>query len=797
MFHKSKKFTFKSKAATLLALRGRLSLSSIPKLFAFTVREWKQNSAGVLRRIRENFKDDLIVVRSSGNGEDNELSSKAGFFHSVLGVHSSSDYEVRAAINKVVKSYKRHKFSEEGLDQVFAQKMVENVSMSGVLFTQDMNTGAPYYVINYDDQSGKTDTVTSGKEYSNRTLFVSRIAVDKLHSPRFKNLLRAAEELEFVTGMDTLDIEYAVDAKDGVHIFQVRPISTKANWNRGITLHVNDSIQRVKDFVEERFKPLPHVFGSKSIFGQMSDWNPAEMIGNCPRPLAFSLYRKLITDRIWRLARGRMGYAEPRGANLITSLGGRPYVDVRYSFHSFLPSGIKPNIANKLVDAWVERLSLHRELHDKIEFEIALTAYLPDFKETMASLYPGLLSKDELRAYAKSLLVLTKRLIGQKICALKDELAQIETLERIRVELIHERLQSDICTARALLEACVEYGTLPFSILARHAFIASAFLRFLVRKHILTERDMAVFQRSVLTVATEFINDLHAIKKDENSRQAFLEKYGHLRPGTYDILSLRYDQRENWIRPDGKPKIPKKKTFKLTEIQNNVITKFLKKSGFDISGFELFDYIAGAIIAREHSKFVFTHAISDALEIIALWGKRHGLSREEISYIPIDMLLDSETVAEDRTVELYLRRQYEAKKQEHDIAMSIHLPLVINDPNDVLIAPLLLSRPNFITKKAVGGELLRIDGQFENIELLDNKILLIEGADPGYDWIFARPIKGLITKFGGANSHMAIRCAEFGLPAAIGCGEQIFDRLSKALFVELDCGEQQIVPLEY
>ena len=44
---------------------------------------------------------------------------------------------------------------------------------------------------------------------------------------------------------------------------------------------------------------------------------------------------------------------------------------------------------------------------------------------------------------------------------------------------------------------------------------------------------------------------------------------------------------------------------------------------------------------------------------------------------------------------------------------------------------------------------------------LRNKIVLIEGADPGFDWIFSQNIAGLITKYGGANSHMAIRSAEF------------------------------------
>jgi phosphoenolpyruvate-protein kinase (PTS system EI component) len=63
---------------------------------------------------------------------------------------------------------------------------------------------------------------------------------------------------------------------------------------------------------------------------------------------------------------------------------------------------------------------------------------------------------------------------------------------------------------------------------------------------------------------------------------------------------------------------------------------------------------------------------------------------------------------------------------------------------------------------------------------------MIEGADPGYDWIFLHNILGLITKFGGANSHMSIRCSELGIPAAIGCGNEKFDELIRSENIEID-----------
>ena len=101
------------------------------------------------------------------------------------------------------------------------------------------------------------------------------------------------------------------------------------------------------------------------------------------------------------------------------------------------------------------------------------------------------------------------------------------------------------------------------------------------------------------------------------------------------------------------------------------------------------------------------------------------------------------------------------------------------------------------------GTVVRIrDGQTQTLSDFDNKtnltgkVVLIEGADPGFDWIFSQNIKALVTKYGGVNSHMAIRCAEFGIPAAIGCGEQRFERLQKSNQVSIDCSSGLINPIE-
>ena len=73
-----------------------------------------------------------------------------------------------------------------------------------------------------------------------------------------------------------------------------------------------------------------------------------------------------------------------------------------------------------------------------------------------------------------------------------------------------------------------------------------------------------------------------------------------------------------------------------------------------------------------------------------------------------------------------------------------------------------------------------------------NCIVLIPQADPGYDWLFSQGISGLVTMYGGANSHMAIRAAEFGLPAAIGIGEQQYRKISSGRVLELDPKNQTL-----
>ena len=128
---------------------------------------------------------------------------------------------------------------------------------------------------------------------------------------------------------------------------------------------------------------------------------------------------------------------------------------------------------------------------------------------------------------------------------------------------------------------------------------------------------------------------------------------------------------------------------------------------------------------------------------------------------------------------------------DQSLYKSIRLPQLIHDFAGIKIIPFQVNFPNFITRKKSQGEKVFLDNK--NFDLnIKNKIIMIENADPGFDWIFGHKILGLITKYGGVNSHMAIRCAELGISAAIGCGEQKFEMLKRYEIICLDCSASNV-----
>ena len=198
---------FETKAETLDFLKKKIKFSKIPKTYFFSVLDWKENKKLILSKIKLEFSG-KIVIRSSASDEDNYESSNAGKYKSFLNINSKNSRDVEKKITNVIKGYGKncHKKSK-----VLIQKKISSINSSGVVFNRDLSTGAKYYVINYDDVSGKSDTVTSGTTLnSNKILFVYNKKLSDVKSIRFFKLLKSIEEIEDIYKKIPLDIEFII-----------------------------------------------------------------------------------------------------------------------------------------------------------------------------------------------------------------------------------------------------------------------------------------------------------------------------------------------------------------------------------------------------------------------------------------------------------------------------------------------------------------------------------------------------------------------------------------------------------
>lgn len=631
--------------------------------------------------------------------------------------------------------------------------------------------------------------MTSGKGSNLSTYVRFRGAKEPFPNQNIGSVFAAVEEIESLAG-DRLEIELAVDAEGKVCIFQVRSLVHPASVKPTSEETLGDWLTKVAKKVEKLSRPHPHLHGTRSVFGVMPDWNPAEIIGVKPRALALTLYKEIITDSIWAYMRDNYGYRNLRSFPLMVSLLGVPYIDVRVSFNSFVPKGVREALSKKLVNHYVDRLVESPQAHDKVEFDIVFSCYYPGIHHDITRLERHGFSATEVGKILSALRDLTNCIIQPSGFWLGD-LERIETL-KMRQGQVLESPMSAVDKIYWLLEDCKRFGTLPFSGLARAGFIAIQFLKGFVKTGIWTAQEYEDFLASLDTVTNRMRSDLIRLQRGDISREAFLAAYGHLRPGTYDILSPRYD--EDFDRYFGghspshaeQPRRP----FTLSDVQERAIQEMLAAEGLTVSPSQLFAFIRASIEGREYAKLIFTRSLSDALVQLESLGRQCGVTRDDLSHLNIRTVIQLYSTLDALDLRDVLLRDIESNREAYAMTHAVRLPEIILSPRDVFHFHAGSHEPNFITSRKVTAEVTREDDLRD--KPIAGKVVCVCAADPGYDWIFSKGIAALVTQFGGANSHMAIRAAEAGIPAVIGCGEQNFAIWSAASCLEIDCGNRTV-----
>ncbi|MBF0627957.1 MAG: phosphoenolpyruvate synthase [Magnetococcales bacterium] len=764
---------FSTKAGTLAALQSQLQTASIAPLVWFTVGEWWTDQANCLARVPVVLGEGPWIVRSSCHREDGAESSNAGAFLSVLDVRAQG---LKEAISRVVTAYGDAITPD---DEVLIQLQLQGVVRSGVAFSHDPNTCSPYRVVNWSE--GKDTTVVTGGLGG---MTWQGAALSPVAPPAaLQDVLGLIDELLRLFDQKPIDCEFAVTRgtnREQLWLLQVRPlVLTQPSETPECHAH---RLRLIAQKVSRGMRPFPFLMGRRTVYGVMPDWNPAEIIGVRPKPLALSLYRELITDAIWAYQRNNYGYRNLRSFPLMPHFFGLPYIDVRLSFNSFIPADLDDGLAGRLVDYYIDCLLKEPTLHDKVEFEIVFSCYTLDLPERLERLAQAGFSADERDSITASLRKLTNRIIHPRDGLWVTDAARLDQLNA-RHDLLMASDTDLLEKIYWLLEDGKRYGTLPFAGLARAGFIAVQLLQSLVSVGVFSRSDCDAFMASLSTVSGQLARDRATL-----DQATFLSRYGHLRPGTYDILSARYNEAPDlyfdWERS---PQLPEPSNpFSMTLQQMREIIHLLKKHGLHSDAVGLFDFLQAGIELRELAKFHFTRNLSDALSLIAAYGKQWGFCREDMAYCDIATLRELYVSAGDPHATL--SQAIEQGKLRYKETQRITLPPVITCPDDVWSFRWPEAAPNFITQKQITA----LVTDCKERDRLAGAIVCIPNADPGFDWLFSYPIAGLITAWGGANSHMAIRAGELSLPAVIGAGELLYRRWSCALRLHVDCAGRRV-----
>ena len=208
--------SFATKAATLYHLRPILTTAKILPVVIYKVGDLYPPYDEVYAILcHEGLSDKTLIVRSSAKNEDTIQSSNAGKFLSIGNVCGKE-----ALVDAIQQVADAMGTNEE--NEIFIQPYLQDVELCGVAFTADPNTGGNYYVINYDNKTGSTCSVTDGTG-SRLEVYYHFKGAPSLPSFPLDQVIALCRELETLFQSPSLDLEFAF-AKGQLYLLQVRPL---------------------------------------------------------------------------------------------------------------------------------------------------------------------------------------------------------------------------------------------------------------------------------------------------------------------------------------------------------------------------------------------------------------------------------------------------------------------------------------------------------------------------------------------------------------------------------------------
>ena len=746
-----------SKASWLSLVRNSRLRRYVPHFDVIGACEWREQRNQCLLRIQKQFLNVPIAVRSSKHNENGGATGQVGRYRSFGPVDPCRRRGLISAINSVFESYG----TLHNADEVLVQSWVVDATAMLGITSANSNSFAGTASLSYyvGESTNATNAITAGWTNVQRFWLTQNVTP----SPRWPSAVRRAfallATLESALERTALELEVAVDRRGRLRLLQVSPSTRVSAKNTSAVLEKR--WQKVERTYDRRAQPREAELGRHTLFGLMPDWNPAELLGEHPRSFALSLFAELVTNHVWRDARINLGYRRSAVHPLLGVFAGRPYVDVRASLNSLIPGGIADVIAKPVIEASIEKLKRHPELHDRIETELQPTC-IGFADEWAGQLSDAGLGRPAQRTWRDALIAMESIWLAFSASSNANEhvASSVRNIEAsCRACNGVSDLMSILCSIRRAF-------ALPFAMHARLAFVARFQLSSLVTAGALSPKRHE-YLLSCVSAATSAVG--------VNARIA-----GALRPATFDICvdPVQFDAVVTNPVCAGVMTAP---AFRLAKHEQRAVNLLLKPWHREADADAWTARALGRIELRELWKYGLSQAVSNWLSAATHWGQSHGLSAHDLSYLTVKNLANGDD--RDR-----LLRQSVAAKKRYDIESTIKTPLLISDRTDLRASIDPALRPTFQAygPARVSAPLCPVGRHTAARVITAGAVVLIHAADPGYDWIFQYSLAALVTCYGGPHSHMAVRCAELNVPCVLGCGETVYAALREAAHITID-----------
>ncbi len=743
----------KSGKAENLGILSTIQGINVPRFVVLKPDISENEQIYTVRRFLADHCGSTIAVRSSAVQEDSSNASFAGMYTTKLRIQATEE-SVLDAVEEVrysgteKREVASHYAERRGLGlvesdiSVIIQEMIE-ADMSGVIFSHDPAKSDGYYAVSF--ASGVGETIVGGAVNGKFIRIARGTEPSSIQDAWLRKLIDAMKTIEHRFRSSDLDVEFAVQ-NGKLYILQCRPITTAhATTNDVAEAQLLTRIESVNALITSHFRG--------DILGDMIDINPAELLGTVPTQLDISIFKYLFADQIVERVRRDMGY-DPLDVGLLRVVEGKPYTSMRAAAFSFRPFGISNRIYERMVRVYRDMLVKNPILQSRVEFDLYAMSYGEKLERVMAEAQLS----DEDKSVVREAFLRIDTVFSQVSAA------QADTFDTFAASYEQRTRSMSSATLNDILEH-VAHGTEMFVRVARLAFYWKNRFEELHPQ----ENLNALMKGHIRTVNEQMQSDLVACRSGRVTRKEIVRRYGHLRPGQFSVFGESYADDPN--------------TYLLAQMERAESIESIKQAHMFEDAVEFKNTIT-FMQARERMKFLF----SQSLHLFSTKLK-HQLEQRRISRCDASRASWGELRG-------YLDGSMPLQVSIAEHELPVLLPeVIIPGLTDLRIITFSEAMPSYITNSIVKARVCVLERLGVKADVR-GALVLLPNADPGYDFLFHSGAVGIITKVGGPASHMCIMAIELQMPACIGCGESVYQRLSTAHSAVLDCNTRQIVVLD-